>query len=101
MPVIAQFDFPFQGPFGDDAVVALGDLARSIVDEPGFRWKVWTEGSAAGEAGGIYLFDDEAAARAYVDKHTGRLAEFGITEIRAKIFDVNEGLTNITRGPID
>ncbi len=100
MPVVAQFDFPFQGPFGEEAVRALGDLARSITGEPGFRWKIWTENADTGEAGGIYLFVDRPSAEAYVEKHSARLAEFGITEIRAKIFDVNEGLTSITGGPV-
>jgi len=100
MSAIAQFDFPFQGPFGAEAVAALGDLARSIVDEPGFRWKIWTENPETGEAGGIYLFDDEVSARAYIDKHTARLAEFGIHDIRAKVFSVNDGLTAITGGPV-
>jgi len=33
-----------------------------------------------GEAGGIYLFSDEPAARAYIEKHTERLRGFGIAE---------------------
>jgi hypothetical protein len=79
---------------------AFADLARLIADTPGLRWKVWTENEATGESGGIYLFDDEASARAYLDEHTRRLEGFGITGIRARIFDVNEPLTAITRGPL-
>jgi hypothetical protein len=75
-------------------------LARSIAEEPGFLWKIWTENEATGEAGGIYAFADAGSAAAYVEKHSARLAGFGITGIRAKVFDVNPALSAITRGPV-
>ena len=50
--------------------------------------------------GGIYLFSDTEAAEAYREMHTARLASFGITDIRAKSFAVNEPLSIITRGPL-
>jgi hypothetical protein len=100
MPTLLQIDFPLSGPWGEEMAEAFADLARLIADTPGLRWKVWTENEATGESGGIYLFDDEASARAYLDEHTRRLEGFGITGIRARIFDVNEPLTAITRGPL-
>ena len=100
MAKLLQIDFPFQGPFGAAMSEALADLARSISDEPGFVWKIWTEDEAAGEAGGVYLFNDEASARAYLTKHSERLAGFGITGINAKIFSINEPLSAINRGPV-
>jgi hypothetical protein len=99
-PVLIQFDFPFAGPFGADMEKALTDLARSITEEPGFLWKIWTEDAAARQAGGIYLFRDRATATAYVAKHSARLAGFGINDPRARIFDINPGLTALTRGPV-
>lgn len=100
MPTLLQIDFPMSGPWGDEMAEAFGDLARLIADTPGLRWKVWTESEASGESGGIYLFDDEPSARAYLEEHTRRLEGFGITDIRARVFDVNEPLTEITRGPL-
>lgn len=100
MPTILQIDFPASGPWGEEMASAFSDLARVIADTPGLRWKVWTESASSGEAGGVYLFDDERAARAYLDEHTRRLESFGITGIRARVFDVNEPLTEITRGPL-
>ena len=47
-----------------------------------------------------YLFDDEESARTYVEEHTARLEGFGVTDIRAKVFQVNEPLTELTRGPV-
>jgi hypothetical protein len=97
---LVQFDFKYTGPFGPEMTVALDGLARSIAQEPGFLWKIWTENPSAQEAGGIYLFADEASARSYLAKHTARLKEFGITQVNAKLFDVNAPLTRITQGPV-
>lgn len=97
---LVQFDFPYSGPFGAEMAQAMDGLARSINDEPGFLWKIWTENAEAGEAGGIYAFETEDAARAYIEKHSARLAEFGIEGIRAKVFDVNPGLSEINKAPV-
>ncbi len=97
---LVQFDFPYPGPFGPGMAEAMDGLARSINDEPGFMWKIWTENAEAGEAGGIYAFVNEASARAYIDKHSARLAEFGIEGIRARVFDVNQALSEINCAPV-
>ena len=100
MPKLLQIDFPFPGPFGDEMAAALNDLANSIAQEPGFIWKIWTENASDGQAGGIYLFEDEATANAYLKMHTERLTGFGVSGINAKVFDVNEPLSQITGGPL-
>ncbi len=97
MAIILQFDFPYPGPWGAEGVEALRGLAESITGEPGLIWKAWTENEEEGIAGGIYYFKDEPSALAYKDMHSARLASFGIKDIRAKVFDVNEGLSEITR----
>jgi hypothetical protein len=98
---LLQFDFPAAGPWGEAMAGAFADLAHSIADAPGLLWKIWTENEATGEQGGIYLFTDAESAQAYRDLHTARLASFGITEIRAKTFAVNQPLSAITRGPVE
>ena len=100
MPTVLQFDFPMAGPWGDDMAAAFGDLAGIIGRTPGLRWKIWTENEAEGTSGGIYLFEDDASALAYAEEHTARLEGFGITDIRAKLFHVNEPLTAINGGPV-
>ena len=45
-------------------------------------------------------FEDEATAKAYLQMHTERLKGFGIAQVNAKVFDVNEPLSAITRGPL-
>lgn len=100
MAYVLQADFKMNGPFGDEMAEAFSDLAKSINDEEGFVWKIWTENSETNEAGGIYLFETKETAEKYLDMHTRRLAGFGVTDINAKIFAINSKLTEITKGPI-
>ncbi|SET73925.1 MULTISPECIES: monooxygenase [Marinobacter] len=100
MKTLLQIDFPFDGPFGNEMTDAMKGLAESIAQEPGLIWKVWTENADNREAGGIYLFEDEASARAYLDMHSARLKEFGVPEVNAKVFAVNEALSAIDNGPV-
>ena len=100
MATLLQVDFDFGGPWGADMTRALDGLARDIAGEPGLIWKIWTESQGTGQAGGIYLFDKPANATAYAAKHSARLAEMGITGIRAISFAVNDDLSAITRAPL-
>jgi Putative mono-oxygenase ydhR len=97
---LLQFDFPAQGPWGPTMAAAYGELAQHIAAAPGLIWKVWTENPVVGEAGGIYLFADPESAEAYRLLHTERLQSFGITQITAKTFSVNEPLSAVTRVPL-
>ena len=90
MPTLVQFDFPMQGPWGDEMATAFRDLAVIIGRSPGLRWKIWTENETESTGGGIYLFEDEDSARAYVEEHTARLEGFGVKDIRARVFEVND-----------
>lgn len=95
---LVQIDFAFHGPFGSEMSQQLVELAESINHEPGFIWKIWTENERNQEAGGIYLFEDEESALAYVKKHTARLKALGVDKVNFKIFDINEKLTAINHG---
>ena len=97
---LLQVDFPFNGPFGEEMTKALNGLALSINEEPGFIWKIWTENKSLKEAGGIYLFESEETASAYLVKHTARLKELGVHEVRGRIYDINVDLSKITKAPI-
>ncbi|MCW8837196.1 MAG: monooxygenase [Thiovulaceae bacterium] len=97
MKYLLQIDFPHNGPFKKDFEVAFSDLAKDIANEDGLVWKIWTENEENKEAGGIYLFDNLDDAQRYLDKHTQRLNSFGYTDLRAKIFNVNETLSSITK----
>lgn len=98
---LLQVDFDFAGPFGEEMAEKLADLAESINNEPGFIWKIWTENQKDQLAGGIYLFENEASADAYLKMHSARVKEMGIKEVRGQVFDVNLPLSTINKGPVD
>jgi hypothetical protein len=97
---LLQIDFPSHGPWGKDLTKMAGDLAHQLNKTPGMIWKIWTENSRTGDCGGVYLFTDESAANEFLKTHLPRLESMGITNVRAKVLDVNEGLSQITRAPI-
>lgn len=96
MRYLLQVDFPHNGPFGDALSEAMSDLAKDIATEHGLISKLWTENEATKEAGGIYLFDNEEDALRYLKKHTERLEAFGYTDIRGKVFAINEALSALS-----
>lgn len=100
MSVVLYVDFPHQGSFGEEMASQLSELAKSIIQEPGCIWKIWTENQTEQEAGGIYLFEDRDSAKKYLEKHSKRLTEWGYTNIKGKIFEINETLTKFGNAPV-
>ena len=78
------------------------EAAQAVADVSGLHWKVWLMNEAEHEAGGIYLFESEAAAQAYVDGPIANALKSSpvISNFSAKLFDVMESHTAITRGPL-
>lgn len=100
MKKLLQIHFDYPGPFGDAMSESMKELAESINHEPGMIWKIWTENAQTRQAGGIYLFESEELARAYLKKHTERLKSFGIGQVTCHIFEVNEPLTRLNHGVV-
>lgn len=100
MAVVMYVDFPHQGIWGEEMASKMNELAKSIMDEPGCIWKIWTENQQDKTAGGVYLFDTRENAAAYLTMHTQRLTEFGYTDIRGRIFEVNKPLSEIGKAPV-
>ncbi|EEX94774.1 putative monooxygenase [Vibrio orientalis CIP 102891 = ATCC 33934] len=98
---LLQVDFEYHGPMGEEMSKALVELAESINQEPGLVWKIWTESESEKLGGGIYLFEDEVSAQNYLQMHSARLKQMGVLEVRGIIFDINQPLTSINRGPIE
>ena len=98
---ILQINFKFNVSRGEYEQ-AVSPLASEVAVVAGLRWKVWIMNEAESEAGGIYLFDDEASVNAFLEgpivaqvtSHPA-LSDFGV-----KQFDVMEDLTAVTRGPV-
>lgn len=97
---LLQVDFKVPGAFTPEMAEQMVDLAKSINNEPGMIWKIWTYESNGTLAGGVYLFEDEYSAKSYLEMHSTRLTKMGIIDIRGVIFDINEPLTEINRGPV-
>lgn len=101
MAVVLQIDFIMPAEMlGDELVGSATELAKSITKESGFIAKIWTENKVTNEAGGIYLFTDRDSAQSYVNMHQKRVEKMGASQIHYKIFEINEALTQITKGPL-
>ena len=98
---ILQVNMKFSIPRVDLETAWL-PVAQPIADVPGLLWKVWLMNEVEHEAGGIYLFESEAAAQAYLAGPivAALKASPVLSNISAKLFDVLESHTAITRGPV-
>ena len=95
---ILQINYKLNGPRADYERENM-PYAQPIADIPGLRWKIWIINEAQGEAGGTYLFDNDAAVRAFMDGPI--IAEMkDDPTLSIKAFDVIAEHTAITRGPV-
>lgn len=98
---ILQVNFNFSGSRAEYEVANLPHAAP-IAAMPGLGWKIWLMNEAAAEAGGIYCFNDSAAMEAFRQNVERMLrANPMFSNIHIRQFGVIEGLTAITRGPIE
>lgn len=96
---ILQINFDYDGSW-DDYEAGNAAAAGQIAGIPGLGWKVWLKNVATGEAGGIYLFHDEAVAHGFAAQAAAMLAGMPqVSHVSIKPFGVIEALTVITRGP--
>jgi hypothetical protein len=77
-------------------------IAPAFADVPGLQWKIWILNEQENEAGGIYLFENEAALNSFL---SGPLAAQvrshpALTDLSAKVFDVMDEVTAVTHGPV-
>jgi hypothetical protein len=88
-------------PRADLEAAWLG-VAQPIADIPGLVWKVWLINEAEKEAGGIYLFESEAAGHAYASGPivAALKASPAVSNISAKMFSVLGDHSAITRAPL-
>lgn len=99
---ILQVNMKFSIPRADLTAAWLG-AAQPIADTPGLQWKVWLMNEAENEAGGIYLFENKAAAQAYMGGPIIAALKSSpvVSNISAKLFDVLEQHSAITRAPLN
>ena len=46
-----------------------------------------------------FIIETRESAEKYKDMHTNRMAGFGINYASMKVFEINEKMTQITKGP--
>jgi hypothetical protein len=89
------------GQGNKDQAEYLLAAAERIAEVPGLQWKIWIYDDENQRAGGIYLFDSEEHARAFGDRIPDSLNKLpGVGDIDRRYFDVDERLSEITRGPV-
>jgi hypothetical protein len=79
------------------------EIAESIASFPGLLWKIWIINEEEKETGGIYCFESEQAASAYLESSIVKdlKAHPAFEKINIKQFDTLADVTAITRGPIN
>lgn len=76
--------------------------AEPIAQQPGLIWKVWIYDDANRHGGGIYLFESRQAVEAYLESDMVKAFKASpvISNLSAKIFDIGEEASAITRAPL-
>lgn len=94
-----NFNFSVTGPEYEAAVSPLADAFAAL---DGLIWKIWIINEEEGEAGGIYLFEDQASVQAYLDGPlaAGVISHPALSDFSVKQFDVMDAVTEVTRGPV-
>jgi hypothetical protein len=95
---LLQVNFSFDIP-ADQLEQHLAPTAEHYANVPGLIWKLWIINEEKGEAGGLYLFKDEAALQAFLESPLAPKLERS-REKSIKQFRVVEDLSKITRGPV-
>lgn len=99
---ILQLNFRVKVPAGDYQAV-VSPMAETFAAVPGLLWKLWyVKNEQTGEAGGIYLFEDQAALDKFVASDLAKqvMSAPVLGDFVAKQFDILERESLITRAPI-
>jgi hypothetical protein len=101
MPRILQINYKLSSSVSS-FMKESNPVADALAAVAGLRWKIWLVNEAEQEGGGIYLFDDSATLKAFLEGPIlAKLkAHPAVGEVQVKQFDAWEELTNVMRGPI-
>lgn len=99
---ILQINFQFNVP-REAYEQTVTPMASDFAAVPGCRWKIWLMNEANNEAGGIYLFEDEASLQTYLNSPlvVAVTSHPALSNFSVKQFDTLEAVTKVTRGPIE
>jgi hypothetical protein len=77
------------------------ERAQAIAAQPGLEWKVWIRDPQTRTSGGVYLFADRDAAQKWATTLEDMLKQRpGVSAFDARIFEILDEPTRITRGPV-
>lgn len=101
MAQILQINFKFnvsREQFEEDC----SSLAQDFANVPGLLWKVWLMNDKENEAGGIYLFADEASVEEYKGSPlvAAVLSHPALSDFNIKQFEVLDTVSRVTRAPL-
>jgi len=98
---ILQINMKYKVTPAEIAEAFMG-LAQPIADVKGLEWKIWLHDEEKKSAGGIYLFQDGASVKAYLDSEivAGVMSHPALSDINATVFDVLPEHSKITRAPL-
>lgn len=96
-----QIHFKFDGS-GADIEKSFADAAKPIIEHPGLKWKIWCWNEDSKEFCGEYIFENEESVKAYLETPIMVEAQKhpSISNVSVKSYDVMEGLTAVTKGPV-
>jgi len=98
---ILQINYQFTSSRADHTALVT-PMAEPIAAVPGLNWKIWLMNEIDHEAGGIYHFESRDAAQSFLSSQA--VADFGahpsISSVSAKMFEADESLSKVTRGPL-
>lgn len=95
---IVQINFEFTVAKAEYEVVCA-QVAGALAEVAGLSWKAWLINEQREEAGGIYLFENGAAAARYLSGPIVAAIKDkpGIQNVEIKLFDILEGPSKLTR----
>jgi hypothetical protein len=98
---LLQINFKFSVSRAEFEQLAA-QLASSFAELDGLVWKIWLMNEKDSEAGGIYLFQDEASLNSYLEGPLAAqvMSHPALSELSAKPFELLGAPTSITRGPV-
>ena len=99
--MLLQLNFKFNVASADYEA-AVSPLADQFAVVDGLQWKIWIINEDESEAGGIYLFEDEASLKALLESElaAGVINHPALSDFSVKTFAVMDAITKVTRGPV-
>ena len=99
---VLQINFKFNVPC-EAYEQTVSPMASEFAAVPGCRWKIWLMNEANNEAGGIYLFEDDASLGTFLSSPlvAAVTSHPALSDFSVKQFDTLEAISKITRGPIE